>query len=323
MELTPKQQTTELIRQAEKILLVSGREPSNDQLASMVALQAALTKMGKQVNAVMTDKLPKARNVINTNKIVQNLDGIRDFVISLDMANTTVDKLKYNVEGNRLDITITPANGNFSAQDAKFSYGAYQFDLVIALGVYNLSKMDRLHEQNPTIFDGIHLINVDYHRVNDSFGSVNLIDTNATSVCEILVSLIESLEQGLIDIDIATALLVGIMAATNRFTTPNTSPKSMTVAAQLLASGAKQQEIVKVLYSGSNDQDAKKADVKKKSTRSLDPKTSNLKNRTLSPNPAKVQDRSKAELAQSPKSRTILQANSPLEAVSAQLVKEA
>lgn len=323
MDLTPKQQTIELIRQAEKILLVTGREPTNDQIAGMAAMQAALTKLGKQVNAVATDNLPKVKSVVDTSKIVRNLDGIRDFVISLNMANTVVDKLKYNVEGNRLDITITPVSGNFSAQDASFSYGAYQFDLVIVLGVFNLSKIDRLHEQNPTIFDGIHLINIDYHRVNDGYGSVNLIDTNATSVCEILVSTIESLEQGLIDIDIATALLAGIMAATNRFTAPSTSPKAMTVAAQLLASGAKQQEIVRALYSGPSDKNARKADtgVKKKPEQTSQPKSSNLKNHTLSPNQEKARDRLREKSDQN-RPQATFRANSPLEVNTPQFAAE-
>lgn len=252
MELTPKQQVTELIRQANTILLVTGREPNNDQLASLVAMQAILTKLGKNAYAIVSDSLPKIAPILDTTKISQGLDGVRDFIISLDMSKVTVDKLKYTIEDGKLNIVVTPHQGSFTAQDASYGYGAYQFDLVIAIGVPSLTKLDRLHEANPTIFDGIHLINIDYHRINDSYGSVNLVDQSAASVAEILVSITESLGQGLIDAHIATAMLAGIMASTNRFSAPNTTPKAMTVAAQLMAAGAKQQEIVKVLYSSEN-----------------------------------------------------------------------
>lgn len=266
MELTPKQQVSELIRQANTILLVTGREPNNDQLASLVALQAVLAKLGKNTHAIVTDEFPKVALALDTSKLSRNLDGIRDFVISLNMNKVAVDKLKYTIEGGMLNVVITPHQGNFTPADASFGYGAYQFDLVIAVGVSSLAKLDRLHEANPTIFDGIHLINIDYHRINDNFGSVNLVDQSASSVSEILVSITESLGQGLIDAHIATAMLAGIMASTNRFSAPSTTPKAMTVAAQLLAAGAKQQEIVKVLYSNENNasHSAKQAKAKKK-----------------------------------------------------------
>lgn len=321
MDLTPKQQTVELIRQAENILLVTSREPSNDQIAAIVALQSVLTKLGKKANAVVSDALPKVSGIIDTSKIARNLDGVRDFVISLNMSSTLVDKLKYNVEGNKLDITITPSGGNFSAADASYSYGAYQFDLVIALGVFNLTKMDRLHEQNPTIFDGLHLINIDFHRVNDGFGSVNLVDTNATSVSEILVSTIESLAQGMIDVDIATALLAGIMASTNRFTSPSTSPKAMTIAAQLMSSGAKQQEVVRALYGGGErDKQQSRHDVKKKPStsnrankRPVNSENSNQDKPAQSANQAKVQDHSEEKSDPQASKLMTYPVNSPLD----------
>ena len=246
-ELTPKQQASELIKQAHNIIIVTGREPSNDQLSAAIAVQRALNKLQKQASVVITDALPKSADLYDTQFISSDVQGVRDFIISLDMHSVVVDKLKYNVEGEKLDITITPLNGNFNAKDVSFEQGPYKFDLVIALGVPHITKLDKIVEQNPTIFDGLHLINIDYHRINEEYGSVNYVDQNASSVCEMLVSLFESLEQGMIDESIATALYTGITSATHNFTTPSTSAKSMTVAAQMLAAGAKQQEVVKVM----------------------------------------------------------------------------
>lgn len=247
-ELTPRQQASELIRQATNILIITGREPNNDQLSAVVALQRILTRLEKQTNVVISDRLPKGAELFDTKFVSRDLDGIRDFIIDVNMHNTAVDKLKYNVENDHLRVTVTPLNGNFKASDVSFDQGAYKFDLVIVVGVAQITKMDRIVTENPTIFDGLHLINIDYHRINENYGSVNVVDTNASSVCEILVSLIESLEQGMIDETVATALMCGIMSATSNFTTPSTTPKAMTIAAQMLSGGAKQQEIVKVLY---------------------------------------------------------------------------
>lgn len=58
-----------------------------------------------------------------------------------------------------------------------------------------------------------------------------------------LVSISESFGSGLLDEQIATALLTGIVAETNRFSNEKTSPKVMTMSAQLMAAGANQQLI--------------------------------------------------------------------------------
>ncbi|MBA3678880.1 hypothetical protein H0W80_01625 [Candidatus Saccharibacteria bacterium] len=254
-ELTPKQQAVELIKQANHILLVTGKEPNNDQLSSMVALELILQRVGKQVSAIVTSDMPKVHKVLDTRHISRDLTGIRDFVIRLDTKDVEVDKLRYEVNDDNLEVVISPFSGNFTAENASFDYGAYKFDLVIVLGVSEISKIDAILEQNPTIFDGIHLINIDSHRSNENYGSVNYVEPQASSVCEMLVGVIESVAQGMIDYHVATALLAGIMSSTKGFTAPNTTAKSLTIAAQMMSGGAKQQEIVQALFGQTTTRD--------------------------------------------------------------------
>ncbi len=247
-ELTTKQQAVELIKQANHILLVAGKQPSNDQLSAMAALEIILARAGKQVSAIVTGEMPKIGSLLDTKRISRDLSGIRDFIIRLDTSKVEVDKLRYEVNEGNIEVVISPFAGNFSAQDASFDYGAYKFDLVIVLGVSQIAKIDAILEKNPTIFDGIHLINIDTHRSNELYGSVNFVDPQASSVCEMLVSVIESIAQGMVDNHVATALLAGIMSSTQGFTGSNTSAKSLTIAAQMMSAGAKQQEIVNALF---------------------------------------------------------------------------
>ena len=62
-----------------------------------------------------------------------------------------------------------------------------------------------------------------------------------------LVSVSEAFGTGLIDNQMATAFLTGIVAETKRFSNDKTSPKVMTMSAQLMAAGANQQLIVSKL----------------------------------------------------------------------------
>ncbi len=248
MDLTPKQQASEAIRQANNILIITGQHPSVDQVASTIALAAILRKYGKKVSAVISDSLPQQVSFLEPTKLDRSMSGLRDFILKVDVRKAELDKLRYEVEGEKLNIYITPFRGSFAPSDVTFDYGNYQYDIVIALGVPTRARLDRIFDMNPTVFANLPIINIDFHRSNENYGAVNLIEGNAASLCEILVALAESLQNGIIDEDIATALLTGLMASTDRFTATHTTSKSLTVAAQMMAAGARQQAVVKGLY---------------------------------------------------------------------------
>ncbi len=260
MDLTPKQQTSEAIRQADNILVVAGQNPTVDQIVAVMGLAAILRKFGKKTSAVISEQLPPKLSFLEVPAPEKTLQGLRDFILKVDLRKSEVDKLKYTVEDKKLNIHITPFQGGFAPSDVTFAYGDYHFDIIIVLGVPQRSRIDRLFEKSPEMLDNTPIINIDFHRINENYGAVNLIDTNAASLCEILVALSESLQTGLIDEPIATSLLTGIMASTDRFTAQHTTAKALTVAAQLMAAGAKQQQVVRALYKSGNDQNRGRSD---------------------------------------------------------------
>jgi len=248
MDLTPKQQTSEAIRQAETIVILTGQHPSVDQVTAVMALAALLRKFEKKVTAIISDNPPASVQMLDMGAIERSLGGARDFVLKLDVSKVEVDKLRYEVEGSKLNIYLTPVKGMFAPSDVTFDHGDFHYDLAIVLGVPTRARIDRIFEQNSASFETIPVVNLDFHRSNENYGAVNLIEPNASSLCEMLVALSESLQSGSIDADIATALLMGIVSSTDRFTAAHTSPKSLTVAAQMMAAGARQQAVVKALY---------------------------------------------------------------------------
>ncbi|HEY2004412.1 MAG TPA: DHH family phosphoesterase [Candidatus Saccharimonadia bacterium] len=248
MDLTPKQQTSEAIRQAETILVTTAQHPSVDQVAAVIGLTQILQKFGKKVTAVVSDSLPPAVQVLDTAAIERQPAGQRDFVLKVDVSKAEVDKLRYEVQDGKLHIFITPFKGGFAPSDVTFDYGTFHYDLAIVLGVPTRARLDRIYEQNQQTFADIPVVNIDFHRSNENYGAVNLIEPNASSLCEMLVALSESLQGGLLDEQMATTLLMGIVASTDRFTAAHTTSKSLTVAAQMMAAGARQQAVVKALY---------------------------------------------------------------------------
>jgi hypothetical protein len=109
-------------------------------------------------------------------------------------------------------------------------------------------------------------------------GSMSWADKNASSYCEMAASLVKDLktDESLLDEQIATALLTGIVAATDRFSNAKTSSRVMTTAADLMAAGANQQLIAVQLKSAdaiSDDKDDQAASEQGNTTEPSQPET--------------------------------------------------
>lgn len=77
-------------------------------------------------------------------------------------------------------------------------------------------------------------INIDHHISNEKFAQINYVYPNASSSCEVLFSV---LEEDKIDVDIATALYIGIIHDTGVFKYSCTSKKTMEIAGILMEKG--------------------------------------------------------------------------------------
>jgi phosphoesterase RecJ-like protein len=91
------------------------------------------------------------------------------------------------------------------------------------------------------------VINVDHHHDNTRFGSINLVDVDASCTAEIVYDL-----SGLLDValtpEIANALYVGLVTDTGKFMYENTDARSHRMAAGLIEAGVEVNEIYRRLY---------------------------------------------------------------------------
>ena len=54
MELSPKAQAVELIRQSQNVLILTHQDPDGDAMGSLLALRTVLQRLGKKVDAVFS-----------------------------------------------------------------------------------------------------------------------------------------------------------------------------------------------------------------------------------------------------------------------------
>ncbi len=96
---------------------------------------------------------------------------------------------------------------------------------------------------------GMHTINIDHHHDNTRFGTVNLVDSSASSTAELVWDLMHGLGVSPSPA-ISEALYVGLITDTGKFMYENTSPRAHRMAAELIESGVDVHEIYRRVYEG-------------------------------------------------------------------------
>ncbi len=234
-----KVQVVERLKQANNILVTVSSNPSVDQLAACIGLTLALNKAGKHATAVFSGNVPSTIEFLQPEKTLEkNTDSLQDFIIALDKSKA--DKLRYKVEDKVVKIFITPYRTSISQKDLQFSQGDFNVDVVLGLGVHMQSDLDQAITSHGRILHDATVMSVNI-APGSELGSVNWIEASASSLSELAVQVVNTLDQKLIDGQIATAFLTGIVAETDRFSNQRTSPQTMSISAQLMSAGANQQ----------------------------------------------------------------------------------
>lgn len=252
--MTPLQQIVNLILKSENILLLGHQNPDGDAVGSALALLLVLRKLDKKVTAAAADPVPQ---ILNFLPALENVDtaiaGANDLVISLPLLERKAADVSHKVEDGFLKIFVRPVGGEpFTQADAAFEAGEADYDLIICLDTPDLPQLGKLFETNPDLFYETPTVNIDHHASNTGYAKVNFVDTTAASSSELVLRLIRSLEseknRKLMDEDIATLVLTGIITDTGSFQNANTTPRSFELSADLIEAGARQQEIIQHVY---------------------------------------------------------------------------
>lgn len=239
-----RQQIVEKIKNSTNILVTVSSSPSVDELSAALGLTSMLNGLKKHATAVVSGDVPPAITFLEPAKTFENtVDSLRDFIIALDKEKA--DHLRYKVEGDVVKIFITPYRTTITQDDLDFSQGDYNVELVLALGVKDQDGLDKALAAHGKILHDATVATLSCGDQASNLGQIDWFEPNASSISEMLVSLSEALkgDKPVLDEQISTAFLTGIVAATDRFSNNKTSSKVMTMAAQLMAAGANQQLI--------------------------------------------------------------------------------
>ncbi len=258
MNQQPTVDTEKLIGQIREVLakqdsgiIAIAANPTPDAIAASTALYMALIKMGKNIS-IVASAIPQS-DLQGADKIKTSLTtGGDNLIVSFPYQDGTIDKVDYNIEGERFNLIIVPREGSNKIQpnDVQFSYTGGKVDFIITIDAPNLKSLGDIYTQNESMFSGKNIINIDRHLINNSYGTINLVSKSSSSTSELVMKVIQGLKVE-IDKTMATNLYAGIQTATNNLTAYSVNAETYDSVAALMRAGA-QKRVMPVPNMGNN-----------------------------------------------------------------------
>ena len=240
-------EVSDRIRNASNVLIALSKDPNIDELSAALGLSLILDKLNKRATAIFSGKIPNIIEFLQPEKTFEeNTDSLQDFIVSLNAEKA--DHLRYKIEGDFVKVFFTPyRKETITEKDLQFSHGDFNVDLIISLNITEEAQLDDALREYGRIKHDASSINISA-AAPGKFGDIEWGDPSASSICEMVVKLaldVQDPDEPVIDDNVATTLLTGVIAATNRFSNERTSADTMSIASNLMISGANQQLIAK------------------------------------------------------------------------------
>ncbi len=235
------EKVAEKIQRGANILIALSKDPNLDEMSAAIALAIVLDQQKKHVTAIYSGKTPNALEFLKPEETFEkDTSSLQDFIIALNKSKA--DHLTYKLDGDYVKIYITPYKGQVKKEDLEYSYGDYNVDLVIVFNVNAGTEIDSALSEYGRIMHDASAINIT-SGLPGRFADLEWSDPEKSSVCEMVYDLLKELEITELSQEVATALLTGILSATERFSNNRTKPTTMAVASKLMEAGADQQLI--------------------------------------------------------------------------------
>ncbi len=228
----------ELVSQAKDILVLTHANPSSDSMGSALALYVAMKNAGKHVVVgCPTPMTVEFSNFVGANKLETKFSK-KNFVISLDYEDGSIDKVTYNIEDKKFNLIIEPRPGfeDFNEDNVSFSHKGTAADVIFTIDTMHLGELGELYEGEKELFATRPIVNIDKHLENARYGAINIIDHAATTA-ELVGTVMSEIGTPLTE-DIATNLLNALYSASNNFQ-GDITVRTFEVAAACLKAGGK------------------------------------------------------------------------------------
>ncbi|MGQ9664099.1 MAG: DHH family phosphoesterase [bacterium] len=184
----------------------------------------------------LTDSLKRLIKTIRTKKnivVATHIDPDCDGICSALAMAKFVGLYKKN-RPSLFCYSVIPPKYKFLLEDYQFTKIMRKLDLLIAVDSADRERIFPARKFDlEKILKNIPIINIDHHKTDKPFGTIAIIDENASSTCEIIYKILKSLNLK-IDKSLAQIIYAGIYNETGGFVYPNTTADALRICADLI-----------------------------------------------------------------------------------------
>ena len=179
-------QLLSLIREAKSLALITDSQADADTVSAMLAFYHLFNSETLKIVLVVPEAVPPECQRLPESSVIRNDLGPKDLVINLDTRGSPLDKIAYSQEGPVFSLVIHPKERAFEIERIRYSYEGSQFDAFILCSVLKLSDLGDLYTKNQKEFSQTTIVDLDFRRRNERYGSLNIIDDSSSGLSEAL-----------------------------------------------------------------------------------------------------------------------------------------
>lgn len=229
-----------LVAAAQIVCIFFPERASSDIVLSAVTLGLGLQNLGKTVTISTPRATPEdLKQFLGVDAVTTEL-GNKNLDVSFPYQEEQVDKVSYHIdeEEKMFHLVIQPKRGQrpIDASQVQFALSGAEADLIITVGVDQLESLDHLYLSHEELFTEANIVSL--YNSETNFGVVKMLTDESGSYSEKMTLLLKELNTE-VNGEMATNLLAGIESATQTFKSLVVTPQTFTVAAELMAKGAR------------------------------------------------------------------------------------
>ncbi|HXK52469.1 hypothetical protein H6802_02590 [Candidatus Nomurabacteria bacterium] len=184
-------QIAELLRDAKSVGIIASRlnQPDTFCAASGLYLMLKNTFEDKEIKLIYKGDIPtECSNLINSEDVHANVDE-RDLVVTVNYKGTSASKVQYSTEDGVFQFRLGPVPKYFDLGNIQSVLSGFDFDVVVTIGIPDLEVTGSLYSSLKHELSSAKIVNIDNTGLNKRFGSVNVIDTQASSLSTLVFNL--------------------------------------------------------------------------------------------------------------------------------------
>lgn len=249
MALPELKQAHGILDRAARVLLLVPEKTSADAFASMVAIYLSLQPHKEDgIDEVSPSHVPLALQFLpGSSQVAQRPKEQTDIIVDI-AGPTVIETVRQEPLQGGVRLHLTLPKGLVATRDqVETLVRTLPYDVVVVLGAADLEALGKIFTDHTDFFYNTPIINIDHRADNEHYGTVNIVDITAGSVAEVAYEFITSKFGPELDTAVATALYAGIVAGTDSFQKPSTTPRSFQIASKLMEADADREAVIQHL----------------------------------------------------------------------------